>query len=370
MEKLLCKEIKDMVNEYKHWFLDEMKEYDFLIYIPDPQDCTNTALINKMMFFHRQTHVINDINEVSHYNVSKLTVFVFLDNYVDEFIKILNRCIELGLDGNMVLSKSEVFFFFRCIISLKISLDSKKQVREYLEETKNTDGLVILDNLDKCKDCYDLLSDNESKKVYLRILTKKIINCRNCNDIVSGNQYFNENIFEISNSEIYVDAGSFNGDTIKEFVDRFKNYSSIYAIEPYLTEYTKLLDSTKKYRDIHYINAGLGDREDQLLFSEMDNGASKFDKNGTVERSLITGDSLMINPTFIKMDIEGYELKALMGFKQTIKKCSPKLAICIYHKVEDLWEIPLYIYKTFNYKQFFIRHHSNNFCETVFYAKI
>ena len=72
--------------------------------------------------------------------------------------------------------------------------------------------------------------------------------------------------------------------------------------------------------------------------------------------------------TMIKMDIEGYELKALMGAKQIIKEQKPKLAICAYHTFSHLWEIPLLI-KSLNpdYK-IYLRHHTNLDCETVCYA--
>ena len=43
------------------------------------------------------------------------------------------------------------------------------------------------------------------------------------------------------------------------------------------------------------------------------------------------------------MDIEGAELDALNGAKATIRKHLPKLAVCLYHVQEHLWEIPLKI---------------------------
>lgn len=45
-------------------------------------------------------------------------------------------------------------------------------------------------------------------------------------------------------------------------------------------------------------------------------------------------------PTFIKMDIEGSEQEALKGCKRILKELKPKLALCVYHKPEDLFEIP------------------------------
>ena len=68
------------------------------------------------------------------------------------------------------------------------------------------------------------------------------------------------------------------------------------------------------------------------------------------------------------MDIEGAEYKALLGAEKTIKKYKPKLAICIYHKPEDVWEIPWLIHQfNPNYK-FYLRHYSLTSPETVLYA--
>lgn len=75
-------------------------------------------------------------------------------------------------------------------------------------------------------------------------------------------------------------------------------------------------------------------------------------------------------PTFIKMDIEGAELEALEGAKTTIVKNKPKLAICLYHKPDDLWKIPLYLKDLVPEYKFYIRHHGKVRWETVLYATI
>ena len=78
------------------------------------------------------------------------------------------------------------------------------------------------------------------------------------------------------------------------------------------------------------------------------------------------------------MDVEGAELEALRGAKLTITRDKPKLAICIYHRPEDIIDIPLYIMDQRDDYRFWIRHHNcrNNpfypscgyVWETVLYA--
>ena len=61
--------------------------------------------------------------------------------------------------------------------------------------------------------------------------------------------------------------------------------------------------------------------------------------------------------TFIKMDIEGQELNALLGAKTVLTRFAPKLNIAAYHKNEDLFEIPLLINKINKNYKIYMRHH-------------
>lgn len=70
------------------------------------------------------------------------------------------------------------------------------------------------------------------------------------------------------------------------------------------------------------------------------------------------------------MDVEGAELESLKGASGTIQRYKPKLAICIYHKPEDMTEIPLYIKSLVPEYKLYVRHHSNSIAETVLYAII
>ena len=70
----------------------------------------------------------------------------------------------------------------------------------------------------------------------------------------------------------------------------------------------------------------------------------------------------------IKMDIEGAELSALSGSRKIIKKFMPVLAICIYHKPEDYFEIPMLIKKLCPNYKIYIRQYELSDTETICYA--
>ena len=75
-----------------------------------------------------------------------------------------------------------------------------------------------------------------------------------------------------------------------------------------------------------------------------------------------------LKPTFIKMDIEGAELNALIGANNVIVNHKPKLAICIYHRPSDLSEIAKYIKQLNSHYRFYIRHYRDYICDTVLYC--
>ena len=59
---------------------------------------------------------------------------------------------------------------------------------------------------------------------------------------------------------------------------------------------------------------------------------------------------------YIKYDVEGSEREALEGTSQTIERCRPLLAVSLYHRVEDLWRIPLALHERYPfYRRFSLR---------------
>ena len=69
--------------------------------------------------------------------------------------------------------------------------------------------------------------------------------------------------------------------------------------------------------------------------------------------------------TLIKMDIEGTEMEALEGAEKTITKWRPDMAISVYHKPEDIYEILAYILRLVPQYDVYLRHYMLGKAETV-----
>ena len=183
-------------------------------------------------------------------------------------------------------------------------------------------------------------------------------------------QYFPKDIICLDKGEVFVDCGAYLGESAIDFIghidESHADYRRIICIEADEDNAAKLKYNVQQYKNIEIVPAAVWDREDTL---RMDSG-SKISENGTtiVEAKTIDGILDGSEATYIKMDVEGAELRALYGAAETIKKYKPKLAICIYHKPEDIIQIPSYIYRLRNDYKLYIRNHSPYGIETVLYA--
>ena len=187
------------------------------------------------------------------------------------------------------------------------------------------------------------------------------------------NQYFNETdtFLRPVKDEVFVDAGAYIGDTIERFL-KFcgGGYKTIYAIEPNAQNFEKLKITTSEYANIVLINKGVWSSATTLQFNDGSTWGASIEKNGSSSIETITIDELTANDvvTLIKMDVEGSELQALKGAAETIKRNKPRLAICIYNKLDDILTIPGYILSLVPEYKLYIRHYSQIASETVLYA--
>ena len=238
------------------------------------------------------------------------------------------------------------------------------------------DTEYVKENWELLMDVYNGLADRKSKHVLTELIVAKLNGC--CVDLLnvsSGKHYFNELTFcPNPEKEVFIDCGAYNGDTILQFAAfTDKNYRKIYAFEPISENISELKKNVKCLTNVEIINKGTWKEDDNLSFEKKDDGSHIVQDNGKDTVQVTAIDNVIKDEcvTFIKMDIEGSELESLQGASRVIQRDMPKLAICCYHKKNDIIDLYNYIrkFENYNYKyNIYLRHHSNGTCETVLYA--
>lgn len=232
-----------------------------------------------------------------------------------------------------------------------------KKLKEVKEIVKDRRSIDVLEGIEQCwmQPSYD---ENVFRKIY------------------DDDQYFPEDIIKMKENTVFVDCGASIGESLESFLKhagKIKNYDVIlFELNRKICE--ELEANVKKWvseehSNIRVINKGCSDKNEILSYVSS-TSSSHVDDNGNDTAEIVALDTELENEvvTFIKMDIEGFELKALNGAKKIIKKNHPDLAICLYHKLEDMWQIPKWIKKINPRYDIYVRHHTKSQVETVCYA--
>ncbi len=192
---------------------------------------------------------------------------------------------------------------------------------------------------------------------------------------IRGKQYFDLPFLSREEEEIFIDGGCYDGRTTIQFKNwaegSFKKSIAFECDERNIEVIKRNWEGTAGKEDFILYEKGLHSSKAELHFYEdTASSGSRLSKDGGVIVPVDSIDNILNGEkaTFIKMDIEGAELEALKGAERTIKKWRPKLAISLYHKPEDIYEIPLYLMKIMPEYKFYIRHYSASMVETVLYA--
>jgi hypothetical protein len=130
----------------------------------------------------------------------------------------------------------------------------------------------------------------------------------------------------IANGDCVVDAGAFIGDHTIAYLRAVGSEGKVIAFEPNPAAYDCLVLNCK---EAYCIRSGLGDKEEFISIEPSENAGASHLTNGKLGSiSVVTLDSYNLDRlNFFKIDVEGYELKALLGAEKTISKHKPKMWI-------------------------------------------
>jgi FkbM family methyltransferase len=216
------------------------------------------------------------------------------------------------------------------------------------------------------------LKDQESKQTLFNILRFRLsadYMWMEHYDVRLAAQYLES--FMNYNQEIFVDAGGFTGDTSEAFIKKDPEFEKIYLFEPSKPNVEDARERLKAYLDtgkIEFFECGLSNKKETLIFDQDAGSASNVSASGGVEIKADKLDSIIDGKvTFIKMDLEGWEQFALEGSRECIEKNHPKLALAVYHKTEDFWQIKNLFLSIRSDYDIYLRHYTQGWSETIMY---
>lgn len=240
------------------------------------------------------------------------------------------------------------------------------------------EAIANIENHDAINHIFRLFTDEGSRRTFAsKIEYLLTFEKRRLDEIRSRKQiYFDSEIVQLSYQEVVLDGGAFKGDTLEQFLEISKGvFREYHAFEPDSRNFALLqLKASIDPQRIFPIRCGLANQSGALRFintSAFDAQFAGEDQQGGESLPVISLDEYIIGrqpPTFLKLDIEGFEASALRGAANLIAKHQPVLAVSAYHYPEDLWKIPNLIHQLNPDYCLLIRHYTREIDDTVCYA--
>lgn len=187
-------------------------------------------------------------------------------------------------------------------------------------------------------------------------------------------------VIKAQDGDYVIDAGGCWGDTPLFFAHSVGSSGKVFAFEfvsENLEVFRRNLDLNPELsKRIRIVLKALWDKSgEEIAYSADGPGTSlqESKKDSSVRVSTVSIDDFVTQENlprvdFIKMDIEGAELQALRGAEGTLRRFKPTLAISLYHRPNDLVDIPHYLESLGAGYEFFLDHFTIHHEETVLFA--
>jgi len=229
----------------------------------------------------------------------------------------------------------------------------------------------LIDYKQKYSEVFNLLEEEESRRVFDNLIQYRLtLDHKYINNIHTSlaKEYFDNEVITLSNHETFFDLGGFDGDSAEHFIRHVDyHYESIHIFEPDAALIQKAKKRFEQNENIFFNELGIYDSNTTLYFDKTGGLDGIISENGNLKITTTTLDSYGKKPTYIKFDVEGVEIKAINGGKETLKSLKPKLAIASYHYPKHLWEIPLFVKKINPDYKIYLRHYTDSIFDSIYY---
>ncbi|WP_333919851.1 FkbM family methyltransferase, partial [Xanthomonas hortorum] len=192
------------------------------------------------------------------------------------------------------------------------------------------------------------------------------------------NEYFStyadSSTFQLGQREHFCDGGAFQGPIIHKFLEASRyHYESITAFEPDRINFQKLEGIASALplppHNFKAIKKAISNEHTTLRFEETGTVSSHVSPDGGISVATTRLDDELEKLTLLKLDIEGFEARALEGASHLIRTQRPRMAICVYHYAQDLLDIVEQLDKLVDGYHFRLRQHSpGHYYDLVLYA--
>ena len=208
------------------------------------------------------------------------------------------------------------------------------------------DREYMTSHIDELFEVRSTLADEYSKELFdesvLYRLTGKMKYLRRTGPVADSYR----TLFAASDIKVAVDGGAYRGETSRMFAEVLPLLEMIYAVEPDGRTAEKFVPPENC--SVRLVNAALADHCGETAFRTSASrgagiaGTNRRGRDKTVD--CLTLDSIVTEGVdLIKLDVEGFEAGALRGAKRLMTEYAPSLAVSLYHRTEDIFEIPLMI---------------------------
>lgn len=178
----------------------------------------------------------------------------------------------------------------------------------------------------------------------------------------------------------YIDGGAFDGDTFVPLAKALgRRLTKGIAIEPDPANHARLtqtlaLECPGRGGDLVALHAALDSEAGVKTLTSSGTPGSMLSDAGDTAVTTITIDGLLAampdlpRTQVIKLDVEGAELRAIRGASQTIRTRAPMLAVAVYHRPADLWELADELLALQPAYRFRLRSHGGDGADLMLYA--
>jgi FkbM family methyltransferase len=253
------------------------------------------------------------------------------------------------------------------------------------------DGYFVCRNYERLAALRDgWLADPRSVETFNAILVAMLTgSVAPCLSVMEKDMYFGLPEFSGNFDEAFVDAGAFVGDTVERFLwENLGTFRHIYAFEPGYRQFKALERRMSRLAEewafdpasVSLERAGLASAEGRMACTFVDDSplrhglaptpAGKAVGDERLSARVCTLDQYLEGRpvTFIKADVEGMEMELLRGAEATIRRCKPKMALCIYHYPSDLYEVAEYVRRLVPEYKLSLRQHAPILGDYVLYC--